>query len=81
MKKDTQVIEVPVTEKVENTVDSTKAIQEQRANFVAQLEQVKKDMAQYQQAFETLKTKGIKLEGAIESLDILLKSLSPAPQK
>ena len=48
----------------------------QKANFTAQLEQVKKAMFQHQQEFEALKIRGTKLEGALESLDILLKSLS-----
>jgi len=48
----------------------------QKANFTAQLEQVKKAMLQHQQEFENLKIRGTKLEGALESLDILLKSLS-----
>lgn len=48
----------------------------QKVNFTAQLEQVKKEMLQHQQAFENLKIRGTKLEGALESLDILLKSLS-----
>lgn len=48
----------------------------QKENFSAQLEQVKKAMIQHQQEFEALKIRGTKLEGALESLDILLKSLS-----
>lgn len=67
---DAQVVEAPV---VPSSLDTIKA---QRVDFVAQLEQVKKNMAQYQQAFETERLRGVKLEGAIESLDILSKSLS-----
>lgn len=48
----------------------------QKTNFTAQLEQVKKEMVRHQQEFETLKIRGTKLEGALESLEILLKSLS-----
>ena len=54
-------------------LDAAKA---QRENFAAQLEQVKKAMLQHQQEFEALKIRGTKLEGALESLDILLKSQS-----
>ncbi len=66
---DTTVVEAPVNPAVE-------AANAQKAAFTAQLEQVKKAMLQHQQEFETLKIRGTKLEGALESLDILLKSLS-----
>lgn len=52
------------------------AANEQKTAFTAQLEQVKKEMVRHQQEFEVLKIRGTKLEGALESLDILLKSLS-----
>lgn len=55
---------------------AVEGINAQKAAFTAQLEQVKKAMVQHQQEFETLKIRGTKLEGALESLDILLKSLS-----
>jgi hypothetical protein len=54
-------------------IDAAKA---QKANFAAQLEQVKKEMLRHQQEFEVLKVTGTKLEGALESLEILLKGLS-----
>jgi hypothetical protein len=59
-----------------NTNPAVDAVNAQKATFTAQLEQVKKAMLQHQQEFETLKIRGTKLEGALESLDILLKSLS-----
>jgi molecular chaperone GrpE (heat shock protein) len=67
---DATVVETPVANPA---VDAANA---QKANFTAQLEQVKKAMLQHQQEFENLKTRGTKLEGALESLDILIKSLS-----
>lgn len=74
MDKDQTVVDAVVVPPVINpAVEATNA---QKANFISQLEQIKKEMLQHQQSFDTLKTKGIKLEGAIESLDILLKSLS-----
>lgn len=48
----------------------------QKVAFTAQLEQVKKEMVRHQQEFEVLKIRGTKLEGALESLELLLKSLS-----
>lgn len=67
---DAQVVEAPVANPA---VDAANA---QKTNFTAQLEQVKKEMLRHQQEFETLKIRGTKLEGALESLEILLKSLS-----
>jgi hypothetical protein len=49
----------------------------QKSNFLAQLDGVKKEMARLQQEFESKKTLGIRLEGALESLELLLKNLSP----
>ena len=67
---DAQVVEVaPV---VVSTEDSIKT---QRTNFQAQLDQVRKDMTSLQQQFENKKTLALKLEGALEGLDILQKSL------
>lgn len=63
------VVEAPVNPAVE-------AANAQKVNFTAQLEAVKKEMLRHQQEFETLKIRGTKLEGALESLEILLKSLS-----
>lgn len=74
MSEEQTVVDAVVVPPVVNpAVDAANA---QKANFTAQLEQVKKEMLQLQQQFETLKVKGTKLEGALESLDILLKSLS-----
>jgi len=67
---DATVVETPVSNPA---IDAANA---QKANFTAQLEQVKKAMLQHQQEFEALKVRGTKLEGALESLDILIKSLS-----
>lgn len=47
----------------------------QKDNFLKQLEQVKKDMANLQQQFEAKKILGVRLEGALESLELLLKNL------
>lgn len=67
---DATVVEAPATNPA---IDAANA---QKANFTAQLEQVKKEMIRHQQEFETLKIRGTKLEGALESLEILLKGLS-----
>jgi hypothetical protein len=48
----------------------------QQADFMKQLDAVRKDMVSLQQQFEAKKSHALKLEGAKESLDILLKSLS-----
>jgi hypothetical protein len=48
----------------------------QKENFAKQLAQVKTDMTKLQQDFEAKKILGVRLEGAIESVEILLKSLS-----
>jgi hypothetical protein len=48
----------------------------QKTAFTAQLEQVKKEMLRHQQEFEVLKIRGTKLEGALESLELLIKSLT-----
>ena len=48
----------------------------QKANFQAQLDGVKKEMTKLQQDFELKKNLGVKLEGALESLELLLKSLA-----
>jgi hypothetical protein len=66
---DAQVVDASVVN------PSLEAINVQKADFTAQLAQVRKDMAQHQQSFESLKLKGLKLEGALESLELLLKSL------
>ena len=47
----------------------------QKADFLKQLEQVKTDMANLQKQFEDKKILGVRLEGAVQSLEILLKSL------
>jgi len=58
---DATVVEIPV---VNPGVDAANL---QKANFTAQLEQVKKEMLRHQQEFEGLKIRGTKLEGALES--------------
>ena len=47
----------------------------QKADFEKQLAQVKTDMTKLQQDFEAKKILGVRLEGAVQSLEILLKSL------
>jgi hypothetical protein len=74
MSNETTVVDTTVVPAETNP--SIEAIHAQKANFAAQLDQVKKAMLQHQQEHETLKIRGTKLEGAIESLDILEKSLS-----
>ena len=66
---DAVVVEIPVAN------PAVDALNAQEANFTAQLDQVKKEILRHQQEFETLKIRGIKLEGALESLQILKKSL------
>ena len=46
-----------------------------KADFEKQLAQIKTDMASLQKQFEDKKILGVRLEGAIQSLEILLKSL------
>jgi hypothetical protein len=53
----------------------TASILAQKANFQTQLDNVKKEMTKLQQDFELKKNLGVKLEGALESLELLLKSL------
>jgi hypothetical protein len=67
---DAQVVETPVVN------PSLEALTSQETNFKGQLEQVKSDMIKLQQQFEALKTRGTKLEGALESLAILKTSLT-----
>lgn len=68
------VVEATVETPVSNpTLDGINA---QVTAFTAQLEQVKKEMVRHQQEFEVLKIRGTKLEGALESLEILKKTLS-----
>ena len=74
MSEEQKVVDAVVVPPVATSaVDSISA---QKANFTAQLDQVKKEMLRHQQEFETLKIRGTKLEGALESLDLLQKSLS-----
>lgn len=67
------VVEAEVTPAANPALEGIDA---QKAAFTAQLEQVKKEMIRHQQEFEVLKIRGTKLEGALESLELLTKSLS-----
>ena len=67
---DAQVIETPAVN------PSLEALVAQETNFKGQLEQVKKDIVTIQQQFDNLKTRGTKLEGALESLAILKSTLT-----
>lgn len=67
------VVDAEVTTPANPTLDG---INTQVTAFTAQLEQVKKEMVRHQQEFEVLKIRGTKLEGALESLELLKKSLS-----
>jgi hypothetical protein len=66
-----KVEEVVVTEaeKIEASVLA------QKDSFTKQYTQVKTDMANLQKQFEDKKTLALKLEGALESIELLLKSL------
>jgi len=66
-----EVKEVVVSEaeKIKNSVLT------QKANFQTQLDNVKKEMSRLQQEFEQKKILAVKLEGALESLELLLKNL------
>lgn len=69
----------PEVKEAEVVVDPVQAgILAQKKNFLAQLETVKKNMAKLQQDFEAQKTLGIRLEGALESLEMLLKTTTTA---
>ena len=57
------------------------ALDAQEADFKNQLTTAKNDMVKLQQQFEAIKTKAIKLEGAIESLAILRNSLTAPASK
>lgn len=74
MSQETNAVDAVIVPSVASP--AVEAANAQKVNFTAQLDQVKKDMQRLQQEFEGLKIKGVKLEGALESLDILLKSLS-----
>ena len=64
-------------EVVVNEAEKIKAsILVQKDNFLKQLSQVKADMSALQKQFEDKKTLGIRLEGALESLELLLKNLT-----
>ena len=67
---DAKSTEIPVVQKT-----PVQVIEEQRATFKAQLDQAKANMTKLQQQFEAQKILATKLEGAQESLDLLLKSL------
>lgn len=72
VKAEVSAVEAKVTEAI---IDPVKAsILAQKQNFLTQLDTVKKNMAKLQQDFEAQKTLGIRLEGALESLEMLLKS-------
>lgn len=67
-----------VEEKVVNEAEKIKAsLLTQKVSFQTQLDGIKKEMTRLQQEFEKTKTMGIKLEGALESLELLLKEHSP----
>lgn len=74
MENETPVVDATVVTPEVNP--SVQALDAQKANFKAQLDQVKTEMTKLQQQFEVLKVRGSKLEGAIESLDILRASLT-----
>ena len=67
---ETSVVEIPVVN------PSIAALDTQKADFKSQLEKAKTDMTNLQKQFESIKTHAVKLEGAIESLDILRASLT-----
>ena len=63
-----------VKEVVVNEAEKFKAsILAQKTTFQAQLDNVRKEMTKLQQDFEQKKILGTKLEGALESLELLLK--------
>lgn len=83
IQNDVKVVEAEVvkvadevkTEVVNEAKKAKDAMLAQKASFTAQLEQVKKDMINLQKQFEDKKILGVRLEGALESLELLLKSL------
>ena len=68
--QEAQVVEQPAPTAVD-------VINAQQADLKKQLEAVKNDMASLQKQFEDKKIHGVRLEGAIQAGDILLKSLLP----
>lgn len=66
-----EVKEVPV-----NEIEKTKAsILAQKDTFTKQLSQIRTEMSNLQKQFEDKKILGVRVEGALEGLEILLKSL------
>lgn len=66
-----------VKEVVLSEADKVKAsVIAQKADFLKQLEGIRQEMVSLQQQFEAKKSHALKLEGASESLDILIKNLS-----
>jgi hypothetical protein len=68
--KKVEAVVVNEAEKIKTSILS------QKTNFQTQLDNVKKDMTRLQQEFDKAKTLGVRLEGALEGLEILLKNLS-----
>jgi hypothetical protein len=84
IKADVQAVEAEVVKAAEEVKEVVVSEAEkikasalaQKADFTKQLEAVRKDMATLQQQFEAKKVLGIRLEGALESLELLFKSLT-----
>lgn len=73
--KETDIIKANV---VVDTDKVKASILAQKANFQAQLEAARKELARLQQEFDRVKNLGVKLEGALESLELLLKGFTPS---
>lgn len=79
MTKKSEAVEATVVENGSTPVVPQKSpvqiLTEQQDNFRKQLEVTKTNMTKLQQQFDAQKTLAIKLEGALEAGDLLLKSL------
>jgi hypothetical protein len=79
MTKKSDVVEAAVVENNSTPIVQKTPVQvvtAQQDNFRKQLEVAKANMTKLQQQFDAQKTMATKLEGALESLDLLLKDLS-----
>lgn len=79
MNNETPVVEATVVESNSTPVVQKTPLQiitEQQVNLKAQLDQDKSNMTKLQQQFDAVKNHAVRLEGAIEAGELLLKSLS-----
>jgi hypothetical protein len=79
MNNDTQVVDATVVENKSTSVEQKTPFQiitEQQVDLKLKLSAAKNNMDKLKQQFEDQKNHALKIEGAIEAGDLLLKSLS-----